>query len=414
MILRYIYSACVVIENADVRICCDPWFTQGIYDGSWFQFPRVEDPIEKIGPVDYVFVSHIHPDHYDPPFLRQLLEANPDCQILIGSENQSFLRAKMLRDGFSPNMIASLQVGATAITVVPNRADSEVNIDSALVVRDGRFSIANLNDCPFDQSQIDVIKGLCNGSPDVACLPYAGAGPYPQRFRFDSEEARKNADLQKREQFLRLYERYLKSLQPKWALPFAGLYYLGGSLRSLNDLRAVPDATEVRDRFGSQTLVLCEGVGAFNLETECVVNPRMTRYDREERDRTLQSFDDLPFPYQQEDVPTRSVLVHMLSKAHSNAVARVRNHSDRWLCLEVSQAQFLSLHPSRPGVVEVSKSVTDFEPREVIHLDPRLLLGLLERRYHWNNAEIGSHFEISRSPETYDRRIYNMLNFLHV
>ena len=41
--------------------------------------------------------------------------------------------------------------------------------------------------------------------------------------------------------------------------------------------------------------------------------------------------------------------------------------------------------------------------REEIHLDSRHLRGLLERRYHWNNAEIGSHFEFCREPDIYDR-----------
>ncbi|KAA3619163.1 MAG: MBL fold metallo-hydrolase, partial [Proteobacteria bacterium] len=72
--VRYIYSACIVVETADVRVVCDPWFTDGIYDGSWFQFPRVEDPVRSIGETDFVYISHIHPDHYDPAFLRRYFE----------------------------------------------------------------------------------------------------------------------------------------------------------------------------------------------------------------------------------------------------------------------------------------------------------------------------------------------------
>ena len=69
--VRYIYSACVVIETEDIKILCDPWFTQGVYDGSWFQFPLIKNPLDIIGDVDIIFISHIHPDHYDPKFLNQ-------------------------------------------------------------------------------------------------------------------------------------------------------------------------------------------------------------------------------------------------------------------------------------------------------------------------------------------------------
>ena len=39
--VRYIYSACIVTTTRDVRILHDPWFKEGIYDGSWYQYPRV-------------------------------------------------------------------------------------------------------------------------------------------------------------------------------------------------------------------------------------------------------------------------------------------------------------------------------------------------------------------------------------
>ena len=68
--VRYIYSACVVTTTPDVSILHDPWFTEGIYDGSWFHYPKVSDPLSSIGNVDLIYVSHIHPDHYDSAFLK--------------------------------------------------------------------------------------------------------------------------------------------------------------------------------------------------------------------------------------------------------------------------------------------------------------------------------------------------------
>ena len=50
--VKYIYSACIVTETDNIRILHDPWITEGIYDGSWFHFPKVDDPIKAIGDVD--------------------------------------------------------------------------------------------------------------------------------------------------------------------------------------------------------------------------------------------------------------------------------------------------------------------------------------------------------------------------
>ena len=47
MKLRYIYSACVLIETDTTKVLCDPWFTQGIYYGSWFQYPRLPKTLLK-------------------------------------------------------------------------------------------------------------------------------------------------------------------------------------------------------------------------------------------------------------------------------------------------------------------------------------------------------------------------------
>ena len=64
MKVRYIYSACVVIETEDLTLCCDPWFTPGAYNGSWYQYPPLlKDPIDVIGRVNAIYISHIHPDH---------------------------------------------------------------------------------------------------------------------------------------------------------------------------------------------------------------------------------------------------------------------------------------------------------------------------------------------------------------
>ena len=89
--VRYIYSACVVIETKDVKILCDPWFTQGAYDGSWFHFPLLRNPIDKIGNVDIIYISHIHPDHYDPKFLKKYFNVYGEKEIVIADFKNNFL-----------------------------------------------------------------------------------------------------------------------------------------------------------------------------------------------------------------------------------------------------------------------------------------------------------------------------------
>ena len=53
----YYYSACVGIIVGSLKILCDPWFTDGAYYGSWYQYPKFENPIDNIPEYEYSVVS---------------------------------------------------------------------------------------------------------------------------------------------------------------------------------------------------------------------------------------------------------------------------------------------------------------------------------------------------------------------
>jgi len=414
MIVSHVYSACVVIETRDVRICCDPWFSPGIYLGAWYQFPVVKNPIQTIGPIDYVAISHLHLDHYDAPFLAELLKVNPSCEILIGADNQRFLTELMRRDGFRAHAAREFTAGSTHVAIIPNDESAEFSFDSAIVVKDPDNVVVNLNDCAFDSRQVSEILRFAGRSPDLACLPFAGAGPYPQAYIFKDEDQRLLATSAKERHFLDLFGQYLDALEPRWAIPFAGSYFLGGRLRSLNALRGVPDAVEVRELYGSRVVVLTEGEGSINLVSGVIQGLRMERYDQTEIDESLREYDSVLYPYERDTLVREADLIKQLSQAHSRALQRVKNHPDVSLCFKCPDMKYLVINSSKPGQVVVTESVEKIGPREVFYLDSRLLNGLLTRKYHWQSAEGGSHFSFCREFSEFDPRVYNFLYFLHV
>ena len=48
------------------------------------------------------------------------------------------------------------------------------------------------------------------------------------------------------------------------------------------------------------------------------------------------------------------------------------------------------------------------------YLDERLLNRILDRKSHWNNAEIGCHIEIDRKPNIYEKDSHTMMQFFHL
>ena len=54
------------------------------------------------------------------------------------------------------------------------------------------------------------------------------------------------------------------------------------------------------------------------------------------------------------------------------------------------------------------------EMRLECRLDERLLSNIIRRKSHWNNAEIGGHIQMYRSPNIYEPDLHNGLQFLHL
>ena len=46
-------------------ILCDPWIVDGVFESSWFHYPPLKTKVKDLQNVDGIYVSHIHPDHYD-------------------------------------------------------------------------------------------------------------------------------------------------------------------------------------------------------------------------------------------------------------------------------------------------------------------------------------------------------------
>jgi UDP-MurNAc hydroxylase len=407
MKVTYYYSACVAMTTEDVSILCDPWFTEGIYDGAWFHYPPVEDPLGLIGQHDVVYVSHIHPDHYDPVFLRRYLARFPATRIMIADFPENFLARKMTADGFEPRITNDVRFGDTQVRLFPN------GIDSALAMKRRQHSIVNMNDNPFDAQQIASVLDF-TGQPDIALLSHTGAGPYPQTY-FDIGPVLETAARRKHEDFLARYLRARNALHPRCAIPFAGQYVLGGRLAHLNPYRGVSDPVDVL-AIDERAVVLAEGA-AIDAETLTPTAVRTTPFPPEDIAGYALGLSSAPMAYEKafagieaDQVPWKP----LLNAAYRNALRRLVQDKDWSICIRLPATWFcMRLSNSCPHT-EFVTNPANIEPRSEIYIDHRYLFGLLTRYYHWNNAEIGSQYMTRRYPDRFDRGVQGFLNFFHV
>ncbi len=60
----FLSSSTVIIESNNTKILMDPWLLDGEYYGSWYHFPKFNLNMDLINSCDFIYVSHIHPDHF--------------------------------------------------------------------------------------------------------------------------------------------------------------------------------------------------------------------------------------------------------------------------------------------------------------------------------------------------------------
>lgn len=413
--VHYYYSACVGIETPDLSILCDPWFSEGAYDGSWYHYPPEPDALSRLPEHDFVYVSHIHPDHYDPVFLRAYLSAHPKTKVVIAKRQTNFLSFKMKADGIAHEAIERLQVGETLLAIEPNEGSS-YDVDTALVVKRGAHSVVNMNDNLFNADQIKRVRALLDGRPSIALLGYTGAGPYPQTYYDDEATLLEKAEA-KKQAFFRRYLEMRDALDPRLVVPFAGKYVLGGALHTLNRYRGVADATEIL-AFDDRAVVLDDG-GAASIDTE-TFKPTAARtrpYDAKAMDAYAATLADRPMLYEKYfgAIPTASLpIARLLPKAFANAQRRSLVEHDYFFCFPLAGKWLVGNAKRDGGELTTRAEVASLEPRSEIHVDPRYLFGLLTCVFHWNNAEIGSQYRTRRIPDRHDRAVQAFLNFLHL
>jgi UDP-MurNAc hydroxylase len=230
----------LLIETAAGSILCDPWRSPA-YLASWFVFPdNSEIDFSAMRP-DYLYISHLHRDHFDPDLLRSQVDHNatvllPDYasdELEVALEDVGFRNFVHTHDGAPLELDGGLRVMITALV---SPADGPLG-DSALSVDDGEVRILNQNDArPRD---IDALLRL--GPYDGHFLQFSGAIWYP--VVYDLPEATKaKLAARKRVDGMERAMRFVDAVEARFVFPNSGpACFLDEDLFELNDFGAEVD-----------------------------------------------------------------------------------------------------------------------------------------------------------------------------
>ena len=227
--------ASVLIETAHGSILTDPWVNPA-YLGSWFPFPdNSELDWDAFGRADYLFVSHLHRDHFDAEHLRKYVSKK--TTVLLPDYPTTELEDELRECGFTsfvkpvngePVEVDGLHV---MIQSLISPTDGPIG-DSSLWVFDGRQRVLNQNDAR--PSELDAFKEL--GPVDGYLIQFSGAIWFPMVYELP-ERAKQALGSTKRERQFDRTLRYIEELGARYVFPTAGPpCFLDEELWGFNDI----------------------------------------------------------------------------------------------------------------------------------------------------------------------------------
>ena len=235
MKVTFLGHAGLFLETAGGTILCDPWFNPA-YFASWFPFPSNEFlDLGAIASPDYLYISHLHHDHFDPDFLAArvsraatvLLPKFPIGELRQALSDLGFSRFQVLPDG------ATVDLGGVTVMAAITAGPSDGPFgDSALAVDDGTARLLDQNDArPRDLEAITRF-----GPYDAHFLQFSGAIWYPVVYDMAAEE-KVEAGRQKRIRGMDRARLFAEDIGATDVFPCAGPpCFLDDNLFGYNDL----------------------------------------------------------------------------------------------------------------------------------------------------------------------------------
>lgn len=419
MKITFISNACAIFESSKgTKILSDPWIVDGVFDGSWCHFHPLETKLQDLQEIDAIYVSHVHPDHFDDRFFN----FRKDIPIIVLDHGFNFLHKNLEKLGYQ-NLIkikdnetkSFKDFKLTVFKPFSKHNFFEENtkvgnlIDSAIVFESDEQIVFNANDnspnieaCKFLKERFEKI--------DLAMMNYNNAGPYPSCFDNLSEEEKKDEHFLNLERNINFLKENIKALKPKNFMPFAGAYVIGGKRFKKNDYLGTTTWDECAKRLKETNEIEANIICLRENDTFDLTSSKSNREYKEidvvkMKDYIESSLSKIDYPYEKDENPNLCTLQKDLEKSIELLKLRIKKINlkpDMTVSIFLNKKEIFVCMPESPkGKLEC-------------RLDSRLLKRILHKDSHWNNAEIGCHIDFNRSPNYYSPDIHTMLQFLHL
>lgn len=452
MKITQLNSASVMIEDgindSKVKILCDPWLDGEEYLGSWAIYPPYDFNPDNFIDVDFIYVSHIHPDHCSAKTLSKL---NKEIPVLIHNFPEKFLKNKIESLGFKTielehgirfllknhlhvNIMAADNCDPSICGQIMGCGLAEAKfkttqIDTMAVFDNEKQVVVNTNDCPFDiaKNTASLIKSVY-GNIDVLLVGYVAASSWPHCYNL-SDDDKHQESIKKQFTKLETAKKYIELLQPKYYIPFAGRYTLCGKNTVMNQYRGEPELEDAFDWLSSNVSpekhrgIIMNNDCWFDIDTG-KINKNYVPIDKNIKQKYVNDvLSKKKFPYEYESIPPVSEILNLIPKSYENFEnirKKINWVSNSIIILKTSDVNdndlIIAITCNGQGFQKISQSdIEKYEQYMTISLDIRLLKWLLSgpQKAHWSNADLGCHLIYNRVGSIYKRGLFFCWNHFY-
>jgi len=220
MEIRFLNHSSYIFHSGAVSILVDPWFDGRVFQDGWALLCPTPFEDKDFSSITHIWMSHEHPDHFHPPTLKRIPEADRKRIVILFPRTPDGRVVKFLRaQGFThilqmaANRRVELGEGVTALCSLFGE------IDSWLYVQAEGKGILNTNDCGIRTRKCaQKILGALGGPVDLLLtqFSYAYWKGNPDQKRLREEEADRK---------LKYMKLQVEEFRPKDVIPIASFIW---------------------------------------------------------------------------------------------------------------------------------------------------------------------------------------------
>ena len=209
-----------ILINSDITILTDPWYFSNSFNNSWsLVYENKKTEIENLisDHVDYIYISHEHPDHFSVKFFTEFSNLLIKKKINILFQKTKDFKVKTFLEGLGLSVI---EIETNVWFKLSDKSKILINscgyLDSYMIFEDDSVCILNTNDCEIGNREIRNIKKFLNFKKSVYLFHQFSFAVW----RPDNKWLKDTAKC-KLKSLAYLY----KEIKPKFIFPFASYIY---------------------------------------------------------------------------------------------------------------------------------------------------------------------------------------------